>query len=166
MPTTVTRELTIYREGASTLRRSPVAASQTLVKGDLVAISDANGRVSQASAVGSNVGAAGANLRLAIAAQSSAGAAADTLVSVESVSENVTLRMPLCSGDNAQAWSNAYRNKQYEIRRRTTTGEYVVDVSASTNVKVEVIEPDAATASDAAPFVLVKPILSNGSWAR
>jgi hypothetical protein len=166
MPSTVTRELTVYREGPSTLRQSPVAASQTIVKGDLVAIADSSGRVAQAASAGANIGVAGANLRLAIAAQSSAAAAADTLVTLETVSENVTLRLPLCSGDTAQAWSNAYRSKQFEVRRRTTTGEYVVDVSASTNVKVEVIEADPATAADAAPFVLVKPVLTSGAWAR
>ncbi len=166
MPSIVTRELTLAREGGTKIRQCPVAASQTIVKGDIVIISDGSGLVTQAANPGANIAAAGANVRLAVAGQTSVNAAAGTKIAIEIVDEGTRLRMPLCADDLAQVWATAQRNKQFEIRRRSSTGEYVVNVSASTNPKVEVLEPDELTQGDAAPFVWVKPLLSNGSWAR
>lgn len=166
MPLTVTREMTVTRLCSTEKRVRPVAASQTIKRGDVVVASDSNGRVAQAVAAGNNVGAAGANNRLAVFASADiASSVVDTSVEVEFVAERSVLRMPLCSGDSAQAWSIAYLNKRYEIRRKATSGEYVVDVSATTNPKVEVLGVDEATKSDAAPFVFVRPI-NDGSWAQ
>ncbi len=166
MPQSVTREMTVTRLCSTEKRVRPVAASQTIKRGDIVIASDSNGRVAQAVAAGNNIGAAGANNRLAVFASADVSSTVvDTAVEAEFVAERSVLRMPLCSGDSAQAWSIAYLNKRYEIRRKSTSGEYVVDISANTNSKVEVIGVDEATKNDTAPFVFVRPI-NDGSWAQ
>jgi len=166
MPTALTRELTISAGGFTDIRPRPVAATQTITKGDILIASDSNGRATQAASAGNNVGAAGANLRLAIAAQDAASLATDTEIQLDFVGGQTMLRMPLLNDDTPLAWSNAYLNKQYEIRRVTTTGQYGVNTNANTNSKVEVVAVDESTQNDTYCFVWVKPILSNGSWAQ
>lgn len=166
MPSALTREMTVSAGGKTDIRPRPVAATQTIKLGDILIASDSNGRVTQAASAGNNVAAAAANVRLAIAAQDAASLAADTEIAVQFVGNgNKMLRMPLLNDDTPLAWSNAYLNKQYEIRRVTTTGEYGVNTNATTNVKVEVVGVDESTASDTYCYVWVRP-LENASWAR
>ncbi len=166
MPATLQRYLKVAQAGSSRPRLMRVAATQTIYKGDLLAI-DSNGRVTQAVAAGNNVGASTATTVMLIADQNSLSQAVDTLIQVLTVNEDTTLTMLVMNSDTAPTVPSplTWQGKFYEVRRCTASPyPYVVDYSQTTNTKVEVVDIDPNTSSDTYPALIVRPIV--GAWAK
>lgn len=138
MPALGTLVPSLRRKGSTEIAKPPAGwvGSKAGKRGDLVTI-DSNGRLDQAVAAGNNVGASTklAFLKTALAS----GDAQGTACEAEKFDDDVLLELPVTNDDTAIATTNAMVGKQYELRRTTTTGYYVVNSNATTNVKVEVV---------------------------
>ena len=160
MPSTLTRVVNVYRTGSTDITTPPNGwvGSKLGTKGDLVTL-DSNGRVDQAVAAGSNVG---ANTRLALLNDAVASTVAQgASVGIEKLDDDTLIELPVTSGDSAISTPSTTLptliGKQYEIRRVTTSGIYTVDTSATTNVKCEVVSLGTVfPTSDNFSTVLVK----------
>ena len=136
-----------------------LASTTTIGVNDILIYSDGTSQVVQAASSGNNVGAAGANLRLCLAHEVvEVTKSAGTLVKVRQVTPETLLVIPLSSGDTAATWNANYFGKRYELRRCTTTGYYTVDVSQTTNAKVEVVGYIVETKNDTCTYAICRPV--------
>jgi hypothetical protein len=143
----------------------PVASGQTILKGDFLII-DANGRVTLPGTGASIPAATATTNHIVIADQNANSLAQDTLIQVVTADDTTTLSLLLSTTDSAQAFSAAFKGKEYDIRRGTASPyNWTVDVNGSTSPKVEVIDVDPNYPStDTWGVVLCRPVV--GQWAK
>jgi hypothetical protein len=166
MPTSIQRPPNlIHKAGSSIVRLLPVAASQTIKKGDLLVFSA--GYVQQAASASANVGAVSNSVNILVIADqdSPSTAALGTLISCQLVDDDTILRFPLSANDAVLAFTQA-SHAGFAFELRNVGGIYTVNASATTNVKVRVIDIDPNTPSPKGSgyddWVLVRPI--PGQW--
>lgn len=166
MPIGITSRVRVKsNEDSPMVVRGQIAASTTIGENDILIFSDSSGYVAQAAAAGNNIAAAGANVRLCIPHELvDVAKTAGTGVRVRQVTGETLLILPLSNDDAAAAWSAAYRGKRYELRRCTTTGYYTVNINATTNAKVEIVDVVEETKNDTCAYVICRPI-PGGAWA-
>ena len=167
MPTAIYRvNKAIHAMGSARVRQMQLAASQTIVRGDIL-VTNSSGQLALAASQGSNIGAVNAAGygKAYIADASSTNAAAGTMIQVVAVGDDTVLRFPLTTNGSVQAWAVGQTGLDYELRNVAVGGVncFCVDVNANTNKKVTVQQLDPDTPStDVDGIVLVTPIA--GQW--
>ena len=138
MPALGTFLTALRRKGSTEVAFPPAGwvGSKAAKRGDIVTV-DTNGRGDQAAAAGNSftnttrIGFMGTAM--------SASDAQGTACKIEKFDDDTLVELPACTTDTAVATTNAMVGKQYQLRRTTTTGYYVVDTNLTATPVVEVV---------------------------